>query len=229
MNPSPPPAHTHSAFRTVWLGVRGRILAGLLIVLPILVTFWVVQWLCVTAIRYVIDPLGQLVLWKILHRHPEADLPFWFERFVAPLIAVVVVLVLLYALGFLARSRLRRALDYLLLRVPVVSVVYRGVRQVFQTFDRPREEQRSQRVVLIPFPHPGMKAPAFVTSTCRDEATGKVVLCVYVPTTPVPTSGYFLLVPEEDVTELSWTSEQALQAIVSGGLTAPDQVSYYRT
>ena len=51
---------------------------------------------------------------------------------------------------------------------------------------------------------------------------------MYVPTTPVPTSGYFLIVPEEEVTELDWSAEQALQAIVSAGLTAPPEIRYYR-
>jgi uncharacterized membrane protein len=84
-----------------------------------------------------------------------------------------------------------------------------------------------QRVVLVPFPHPGMKVPAFVTGSCRDIETGKVILCVYVPTTPVPTSGYYLLVPEEEVTEPRWTPEETLQAIISGGLTAPPEVRYF--
>ena len=74
-----------------------------------------------------------------------------------------------------------------------------------------------------------MRVPAFVTSTCRDVETRKALLCVYVPTTPVPTSGYFLLVPEDEVTELDWTPEQTLQAIISGGLTAPPVISYFRT
>jgi uncharacterized membrane protein len=52
---------------------------------------------------------------------------------------------------------------------------------------------------------------------------------VYVPTTPVPTSGFFLLVPEEEATELNWDSQQTLQAIMSGGLTVPPVVSYFRT
>jgi uncharacterized membrane protein len=87
---------------------------------------------------------------------------------------------------------------------------------------------RPQRVVLIAFPHPGMRVPAFVTATCRDLETQKPLLCVYVPTTPVPTSGYFLLVPEEDVTELNWSPDQALQAIISAGLTAPPEVRYFK-
>jgi uncharacterized membrane protein len=134
---------------------------------------------------------------------------------------------LLYGLGFFVHTRLRRALDWVLLRVPVISVLYDGVRKLCQALDK-QPGQRPQRVVLVAFPHPGMKVPAFVTATCRDIETQKVVLCVYVPTTPVPTSGYFLLVPEEEVTELNWTSEEALQAIISAGFTAPPEVHYFK-
>ena len=72
-----------------------------------------------------------------------------------------------------------------------------------------------------------MRVPAFVTSSCKDIHTGKTILCVYVPTTPVPTSGYMLLVPEEDVTELNWDLNDTLQAIVSGGISVPEEVGYY--
>ena len=92
----------------------------------------------------------------------------------------------------------------------------------------PSGKPTPQRVVLVSFPHPGMRLPAIVTSTCRDVTTGKTLLCVYVPTTPVPTSGFFLIVPEEDTTELNWDIQQTLQAIISGGLTAPPEVTYYR-
>ena len=83
-----------------------------------------------------------------------------------------------------------------------------------------------KRVVLVPFPHPGMKAPAFVTSECTDTSTGQTILCVYVPTTPVPTSGYMLLIPQAEVVDLNWDLEDTLQAIVSGGITVPKDVSY---
>src|SRR5262249_25444969 len=75
----------------------------------------------------------------------------------------------------------------------------------------------------------GVKLPAFVTATCRDIETQRTLLCVYVPTTPVPTSGFFLLVPEEEVTELNWSSEQTLQAVMSGGFASPPEVSYFKT
>jgi uncharacterized membrane protein len=173
--------------------------------------------------------LARLVLWKTEQRLQDTPLPHWFETYAAPLLGILIALALLYAVGFFVHTRLRRAFDWVLLRVPVISFVYKNVRQVFQTLERQRGQPQSpQRVVLIAFPHPGMKVPAFVTSSCRDIETQKVLLCVYVPTTPVPTSGYFLLVPEEEVTELNWTSEQALQAIISAGLTAPPEVGYFK-
>jgi uncharacterized membrane protein len=197
-------------------------------VTPVLITFWVVYWLYSTLERYAIDPLARLVLWKVRGGQADAELPSWFEAYAAPLIGVLIALLLLYGLGFFVHSRLRRVIDWILLRLPVVSVVYNGVRKVIQALERQPGQNRPQRVVLVAFPHPGMRVPAFVTGSCRDVATGKVILCVYVPTTPVPTSGYFLMVPEDEVTELSWSPEQAVQAIVSAGLTAPPEVRYFK-
>ena len=155
-------------------------------------------------------------------------MPHWFEAYAAPLIAVAAALVLLYCLGFFVHSRLRGAVDWVLLRVPVISGVYNGVHKVFQALDQQRGQLRPQRVVLVAFPHPGMRVPAFVTATCRDVETQKVLLCVYVPTTPVPTSGFFLIIPEDEVTNLDWSPEQTLQAIISGGLTVPPEVRYFK-
>jgi uncharacterized membrane protein len=212
----------------VWHGIRGRILAGLLLVLPVLITFWVIYWLYSSLEKYVIDPLALLVLWQARGRQRDTELPFWFETYAAPLIAIVIAVVLLYFLGFFAHSRLRRIIDGILLRVPGISIVYNGVRNVFQALDRQRGQQRLQRPVLVAFPHPGMKAPGFVTATCRDLETQKRVLCVFVPTAPVPASGFLLLVPEEEVTELNWGAEQTLQVLLSVGLTASPEVRYFK-
>ena len=73
-----------------------------------------------------------------------------------------------------------------------------------------------------------MKVPAFVTSECQEESTGETILCVYVPTTPVPTSGYMLMVPETDVVPVNWDLQETLQAIVSGGITVPEVVRYHQ-
>src|SRR6516162_10007330 len=157
--PGVPGPHAESAptgLRRVWHGIQGRILGGLLIVLPILITVWVIYWLYSTLEKYVIDPLALLVLWQARGHQPGTELPFWFETYTAPLIALVIAVVLLYFLGFFARSRLRRVIDGALLRVPGVSIVYNGVRNVFLALDRQRGQQRLQRAVLVAYPHPGM-------------------------------------------------------------------------
>src|SRR5262249_52171943 len=227
--PDPQADSAPTVLRRVWHAIRGRMFGGLLVVLPILITVWVIYWLYSSLEKYVIDPLVLLVLWQAGGRRPDTQLPFWFETYAAPLIAIVIALVLLYCLGFLVRSRVRRAIDWVLLRVPVISIVYNGVRNVFQALDKQRGQQRLQRAVLVAFPHPGMKAPAFVTASCRDIETQKVLLCVFVPTAPMPASGFLMLVPEEEVTELTWSPEQTFQALISVGLTAPPEVRYFPT
>src|SRR5262245_55040262 len=217
------------SIRQIWRRVRNRIFEGLLVVLPIVITLWVIRWLYTFFEKYVIDPFATMVLWKARRVQGEPDLPAWFEYYAAPAIAILIVLALLYCCGFLAHSRLRNKIDQILLRLPLISVLYDAIRNVVQGLDKPAAQSRPQRLVLISFPHLGMKLPAFVTSTCRDIKTQKTLLCVYVPTTPVPTSGFFLMVPEEEATDLNWSTEQALQAIISGGLTAPPEVSYFKT
>jgi uncharacterized membrane protein len=225
---APQDGPTPGAIRRAWRGIRVRILGGLLLVAPILLTLWIIYWLYSFLEKYAIDPLALLLLRLVRGGQGGAELPHWFEAYAAPLIAVAVALLLLYCLGFFVHSRLRGAVDWVLLRVPVISGVYNGLRQVFQALDQQPGQTRPQRVVLVAFPHPGMRVPAFVTSTCRDVETRRVLLCVYVPTTPVPTSGYFLIVPEDEVTELDWSPEQALQAIISAGLTTPAEIRYFK-
>jgi uncharacterized membrane protein len=213
--------------RHVWRNVCNRILGGLLLAMPVLITFWIIWWLYSILETKIIDPLAMVVLWKFKWTTSSTELPYWFEKFAAPLIAIILALTLLYFLDYFSDTRLRWYVSWLLRRVPVISHVYNPVRKVFEALEQQSGEQRPKRMVLVKFPHPGTKLPAFVTAVCKDSETQKNLLCVYIPTTPVPTSGFFLLVPEEEVTELNWDTEQTLQAIISGGLTAPPVVSYF--
>lgn len=210
-----------------WLRLRGRVFAGILLVLPFVVTAWIVLWLYALVEDYAIRPMARLVV-MLVEGGTKGDLPPWFTNGVAPLVGILGVIGLLYFLGFLARSRADRILDAILLRVPIVTSIHKAVRQLFATLDGTGDLTKFKRVVLVEFPHPGMRAPAFVTAVCQDVATRKTILGVYVPTTPVPTSGYMLLIPEENVTELDWPLDQTIQAVVSFGITAPRHVSYFR-
>ncbi len=145
------------------------------------------------------------------------------------LLAVVSLLAILFVAGMFAQSRLHKVFDWVLLKVPGIKTIYAAVSNVLNSVSGAQGVKDFKRVVLVEFPHPGMKAPAFVTNECVDAATNKTILCVYVPTTPVPTSGYMLMVPEENVVSLNWDLQETLQAIVSGGITVPDKVSYETT
>jgi uncharacterized membrane protein len=204
-----------------------RIVGGLIIAAPLMLTLWIIVWLYSVLEKKVIDPLAGFILWKLRWTTSSTDLPYWFETFAAPVIAIVVAIAMLYLLDYFADTGLHRGVTWTLKRVPFFSHIYNPIQQIFQSLEQGQNQQISQRMVLIPFPHPGIKLPAFVTGSCRDVDTQRVVLCVYVPTTPVPTSGFFLLVPEEEVTELNWNTEQTLQAVMSGGLASPAEVSYF--
>jgi uncharacterized membrane protein len=213
--------------RPIWHHLRNRLIEGLLVVLPLLVTFWFIRWLYSGLDGYVIEPLAGLVIWKAKKVTGEPDLPYWFVNVVAPVIALILAVVIVYGCGVIAHTRVRRWVDNFLLKVPLVSQIFEALRAVLKVFDKPAGEAVPRRIVLVPFPHPGMRLPAIVTSTCTDVATGRKLLCVYVPTTPVPASGFFLMLPEEEATELNWDVQQTLQAIISGGLTAPPQVTFF--
>jgi uncharacterized membrane protein len=206
--------------------LRVRLLAGLLLVLPFVITAWIVYSLYSFLDNRVVGPIARFVV-RMVEGRADVPVPAWFANYVAPLIGALTVLALLYFLGLFARVRAERILDAILLRLPIITSIHKMVRQVFATLRGSSELKRFRRAVLVAFPHPGMRVPGFVTASCRDEVTRKTILCVYVPTTPVPTSGYMLLVPEQEVTELNWTLEQTVHTVVSFGISAPPQVRFY--
>jgi len=221
-----PPAANVGVLRTLWQLVRARILGGLIAALPIALTFFIVHWLYVTLTTVVLTPAIEVVR-RILGSHGMSQ-TFWYTYF-APVLAVLLVLTLLYLLGVFVQLRLMRAVDWVLMHVPVVSTIFKAVNNVFQSLGQQLQGGASgfQRVVLVPFPNPGMRSLAFVTNSLRDDATGQTILCVCVLTGMMPPAGFTLFVPEESVTDVDWTMNETLQVILSGGITAPPIIPYH--
>jgi uncharacterized membrane protein len=209
------------ALRSLAAAIRTRIIAGLLLALPIALTFWILYWLYSTVQAMVVTPMT-----RVYDRFVQTPPPWW-GQWAAPPIAVALLLVVLYVLGLLVRSSLLSALDWVLLRVPVVTTIYKALRNVSQSVASQMQNQKYQRVVLVEFPHPGARALAFVTNTLQDVKTGRTILCVCVLTGVMPPSGFTLYVPEESVTEVDWSVNQCLQAILSGGMTSPASIHYH--
>jgi uncharacterized membrane protein len=225
--PTPPPpapaAHEPGLFRALVRLVRTRIVSGLLVALPIALTIFIVEYLYATTV-VILTPVIEGVRYVLGQRGYGET--FWY-RYFAPVIAVGLVLFFLYTLGMFVRSRVLRAVDWVFLHVPVVGTIFRAVKNVFQSLGRQLEGNVGfKRIVLVEFPHPGMRSLAFVTNTLRDATTDRTILCVCVLTGVMPPAGFTLFVPEEAVTDIDWSMNQALQAILSGGITAPTVIHY---
>jgi uncharacterized membrane protein len=206
--------------------LQRNIIAGILIVIPIWVTVWVVTFLITLLIQFGSPAAFQLGIW-LAPTSPNLAALFqaqWFQDAVA----VLVVLVGLLILGVVGRAvigrRLLAAFDAVMARIPLVQSIYGSARKLIQTVQSKPDGQ--QRVVLIEFPSPGMKAVGLLTRIFTDPATGFEIAAVYVPTTPNPSSGYVELVPVSTLIPLDWTVNEALTFIISGGAVAPDSFTW---
>jgi uncharacterized membrane protein len=206
--------------------LQRNIIAGIFIVVPIWLTVWVITFLMNLLIEFGSPVAAQLAIW-LAPTSPRLAALFqarWFQD----LAAIIIVLVGLLLLGVVGRAvigrRLLGAFDALMGRIPLVQSIYGSARKLIQTVQT--KPDSGQRVVLIAFPSPGMKAVGLVTRTFIDPATGIEIAAVYVPTTPNPSSGYVELVPSSTLTPLDWTVNEALTFIISGGAVAPESFVY---
>ncbi len=194
--------------------LRRYFLAGLLVFLPVAVTLWVLNWV-VELLDNVLDVLPSQL-------HPNSYLPIPIPR----LGAVVTVLMIL-ALGFLTKGvatrRFLAAWDNIFGQIPIFRGVYTAVQKLVQTFLG--QSHGNRQVVMIEYPRKGVYTVGFAMGRAWHELERKnemPLVNVFVPTTPNPTSGFYLLVPPDDIAPLNMSMEEALKLITSGGLITPD-------
>ncbi len=222
-----------AALRAVANAVQARIIGGLLVILPVAITFWILYQLYSILQLYLIGPVAYAVRFGI-HQVMPAQMAerlshfAWAESVLQSLIAIGLILLILWFLGLFVRSRIHRAIDWLLLRVPLVTHVYKAVSSVFKSMGQAGGKQGKRRVVLVNFPSTGLRTAGFVTSSCVDLTSGQTILCIFVPMAPFPTSGFLVMAPEKEVVDLEWDMDDTLQAIISGGMTVPQHVRYFR-
>ena len=151
-------------------------------------------------------------------------LPYAVE-WLAAIVAVLLTIVILYAIGLFAANLLGRRIitsfENMLDRVPLVKTVYRSSKQILVTFAG-EQSQEFQRAALIPFPQEKMRSVGFITSIFPDSVTGEELATVFIPTTPNPTTGYLQVLKREELVELDWSVEDAVRTIMSGGILRPD-------
>jgi uncharacterized membrane protein len=199
---------------TLMARLRTWVLSGLLVLVPLGITLWVLTW--------AVNLLDQTLLILPKAWHPDLLLGFHI-----PGLGVVLALAILLLVGAAASNFIGRRLvdgwNQLLHRIPVVRSVYSGVKQVSDTLFS-EKGNAFRTAVLVQWPRPGMWTIAFVTGAPGGDAAvhlGPDYLTVYVPTTPNPTSGFFVMLPRNECVELQMSVDEALKYIVSMGVVAP--------
>lgn len=209
--------------------LRNYLIAGVATILPLLLT--------VLVIRFLLNLLGQVgkpMIEKLQEPLSESVPPLanWLQNETfQTVLGVILVILMLIIVGWAATKvvgrRLIRMFDNIMENIPLVKKLYGSVKTLMELLQKKPDEV--QRVVLIDFPSPEMKTVGFVTRTLTDADTGQTLAAVYVPTTPNPTSGYLEIVPMERVTSTTWTVDEAMTFIVSGGAIAPSHMNYAKS
>jgi uncharacterized membrane protein len=201
--------------------LKKYLLAGLLTWLPLAITIWVLLW-----VQGLLDGLFRALLRTAGYLVPPASdalvsLGQW------PGLGVVVMLVLLVLTGMFVTNIFGqwwlKQWDALMNRIPIVKSIYSSVKQVSDTLFS-SNGNAFREAVLVQYPHAGSWTIAFVTGKPGGEVADKLAgehVSLYVPTTPNPTSGFFLMMPRSAVHPLDMSVDEALKYIISMGVVAP--------
>lgn len=194
-------------------GLRGYLVAGLLLWVPVGVT--------VLTFKFLLELMDQVLLLLPASWRPQALFGFYVPGF-----SIIVTLVVLLITGVLVRNLIGSTLlgwwEALLSRLPLVRSVYSGVKRFTETLVSGGDSFR--KVVAIEYPRKEMWSIGFVTASDIAEisaVTGGTQVCVYVPTTPNPTSGFIVMVPPDQVYEIDMTADEAMKMIVTLGVVVP--------
>ena len=196
--------------------LRRWLISGMLVIMPLAVTLWVLDLI----VTFLDSSL------KLL---PEALQPnLVFAGFKVPGLGVVLTLCIVLLVGAVASNylgfRLIRWWDNLMGRIPIVRSIYSAVKQISDTLFS-SQGNAFREVVLVQYPRQGLWTVAFVTGKPGGEIAQHIDpqtnISIYVPTTPNPTSGFYLLLPRQDVIPLEMSVDEALKVVVSMGVIAP--------
>ena len=203
--------------------IRRHLFRGLLLVLPLAVTAWVIQLLFGIVSRNATPRLQRLV-GSIGIEAPGGPVGSAFFAVASVLITAA----LIYTVGVIGSNftgrRWLRWFESWILRVPLVRNVYGPLRQLLDSLGSDRKKKFS-RVVLVQYPRLGLWTMGFVTTEKRHSFAGdKQKVPVFLPTTPNPTSGWLVFADEDDLVTLDLSVEESIKLIVSGGIVGPDDL-----
>jgi len=194
--------------------MKRYLIAGLLVWVPLGVTVMVINLL--------VGIMDKTLLWLPRAYQPDVLLGFHIPG-VGVVLSVIIVMVTGVIVANLFGRKLVQGWEHLLARIPLVRSIYASVKQLLETVFS--SGQAFRKVLLIEYPRKGLWTLAFQSGTAQGEAqlkTGMDVINVFIPTTPNPTSGFFIMVPRSDVIELEMNVDDGLKMIISAGVVVPE-------
>jgi uncharacterized membrane protein len=197
---------------------RASFLTGLAVVLPGVITLAVVKWFFGT-VSSLTDTLLFFLPRDLTHANEGAGPMFWYWSLLALVLAVGIVTVAGILTRYYMGKRMIAWADSLMLRVPVLNKIYGTIKQVDAAF-KSGKKSSFKTVVLVEYPREGIFSVGFITSEQADEVQekiGKKCVCVFIPTTPIPTGGFLIIVPEEEVIKLDMSVADGFKYIISLG------------
>ena len=193
---------------------KNYFVTGIVVITPLLVTFLV--------IRAIVNAIDKLFAQLPPNLQPQTYIPFFG-------IEILIALFLIILVGFLVSNFLGRKLlgmwEKILTKIPIVKTIYQGVKQL--TTGIVSEKKMFSKVVLIQYPVRNLYQIGFVTGEDRHflkKDSGQKMLKIFIPTTPNPTSGFFCIVPEDEVQYLDLTADEAFRLIISAGSAEPQEI-----
>jgi len=188
----------------MWQSIKTRIFAGLLAIVPIAVTFWILKFLFTF-----LDSLASPFLKKVGIEIPG--------------LGIILTLLFIFVLGLFITNVLGKTLfnwgEKILAKLPIVNTIYNTIKQITSAFSGSTVKS-FQQVIFIQYPREGLWTMCFVTNQSKNE-NGDTFYHVFVPTTPNPTSGVFIVIPKKDAIHPDISVENGLKAIISGGILDP--------
>lgn len=211
----------HGVFSQLKKDVRKRLITGLLLILPVYVTFFVVKFL----FGFVGGTLAPVIK-KLLQFLGVALPKTTLDEFIITFFGLILTFIALYFLGIFATNVVGKFIihyfENLLTKTPIVKSIYSSVKQIVHAVSLPGK-QSFKRVVLVDFPREGTKSIGFVTGSTHYNNEKKYI-SVFVPTTPNPTTGFLIFTSEDSVIDTKLTVEEAFKILFSGGVLTPESI-----
>ncbi|MBN1959669.1 MAG: DUF502 domain-containing protein [Deltaproteobacteria bacterium] len=203
--------------------IKRTFITGLFIILPILVTYWILAFIF-GAVNGTVTPILTHFIEFVA---PGQWLQHAFMEYFAPIVSFIIAVSVIYLVGLVGGNvlgrQIIRLLEALVLRIPMVRGIYSAVRQFFDTFSH-NKATAYRGVVLVEFPRAGSWAMGLLTGSATKEISKHAqnnLVSVFIPTTPNPTGGYLIFIPESQVIRLSISVDDALKMIISCGVLTP--------